>query len=96
MFLKHFICNVNYLSWPDPSEATFCLNQCIELRQGETRCPVCEAAFEIDDRAECVFGDPNEIRLPVIGIICASCGLIQAGESQNCLYCWIAINTAVH
>jgi hypothetical protein len=74
----------------------FCLNQCVEPRQGETRCPVCDAAFEIDDRAECVFGDTNEIKLPAIGIICALCGLIQAGENQNCLYCGIVINTAFH
>ena len=74
----------------------FCMNQCIKARQCETRCPVCDAAFEIDDSAECVFGDTNEIRLPSIGIICASCGLIQAGENQNCLYCGIEINTAIH
>jgi hypothetical protein len=38
---------------------TFCLNQSIKTSQGETRCSVCDAAFEIDDRAECVFGDTN-------------------------------------
>ena len=74
----------------------FCSNQCVESRQGKTRCPVCDAVFEIDDRAESIFGDTNEIRLPSIGTICASCGLIQAGENQNCLYCGIVINTAVH
>ncbi len=73
-----------------------CLNQCSEARRGETQCPVCDAAFEIDDRAECVFGDTNEIRLPAIGNICASCGLIQAGDNQNCLYCGIGINPLVH
>jgi len=47
----------------------FCSNQCIEPKHGKTRCPVCDAVFEIDDRAECVFGDTNEIKLPAIGII---------------------------
>ena len=62
-------------------DCPFCLNQCIKASPGKTRCPVCDAAFEIDDRAECVFGDTNEIRLPVIGIICATCGLIQAEQT---------------
>ena len=26
MFLNHFICNVNYLSWLDPSEAILALS----------------------------------------------------------------------
>jgi len=62
---------------------------------GKTRCPECGATFEIDDRAECIFGDTNSIRLPAQGIICASCGLIQAGDQQNCLCCGAGINTTV-
>ena len=73
----------------------FCSNQCVEARQGKTRCPVCDAAFEIDDRVECVFGDTNEIRLPAMGTICATCGLIQAGKIQNCLYCGARIYTTL-
>jgi hypothetical protein len=42
----------------------FCSSQCVEARQDNSRCPVCDAAFEIDDRVECVFDDTNEIRLP--------------------------------
>ena len=64
----------------------FCLNQCIHAESGETLCPVCDATFEIDDRAECIFGDTDNIRLPTVGTICASCGLIQAGRNANCLY----------
>ena len=75
-----------YLTYP------FCLDRCIHPEPGKTRCPVCDATFEIDDRTECVFGDTNEIRLPAIGTICAFCGLIQAGENQNCLYCRALIN----
>ena len=73
----------------------FCFEQCVEPRHGKTRCPMCDAGFEIDDRAECIFGDTDEIRLPVFGIICASCGLIQAGEIKNCLYCGAGINTTL-
>lgn len=73
----------------------FCSEQCVEPERGKTRCPMCNAGFEFDDRAECVFGDANEIRLPAFGIICASCGLIQAGENQNCLYCGEVINTTM-
>jgi hypothetical protein len=73
----------------------FCSEQCIEPRHGKTRCPMCDAAFEFDDRAECVFGDTTEIKLPAFGLICATCGLIQAGENQNCLYCGAGINTTL-
>ncbi len=92
----HQFCKEELSDSPEHLTCPFCSNQCIKARQGETRCPVCDAAFEIGDRAECVFGDNDEIRLPVIGIICASCGLIQAGENQKCLYCGDGINTAVH
>jgi hypothetical protein len=73
----------------------FCSKQCIEPGHGKTKCPMCDAAFEFDDRAECVFGDTTEIKLPVFGLICATCGLIQAGENQNCLYCGAGINTTL-
>ena len=92
----HQLCKEELSDSPEYLICPFCLNQCINAKQAEIRCPVCDTAFEIDDRAECFFGDTDEIRLPVIGIICGSCGLIQAGENQNCLYCGTAINTEVH
>jgi hypothetical protein len=92
----HQICEKELSDTYEYLTCPFCMNQCIKARQGKTRCPVCDAAVEIDDRVECVFGDTNEIRLPTIGIICGSCGLIQAGENKNCLYCGLGINTAVH
>ena len=73
----------------------FCLNQCIHAEPGKTRCPVCNATFEIDDRAECVFADTDAIKLPVIGIVCGNCGLVQGDNRKSCLYCGIGINTAV-
>ena len=78
-----------YLTYP------FCLNQFIEPRQGKTQCPVCSAAFEIDDRVKCVFADTENIRLSLNGIVCGSCGLVQGGNRNSCLYCGIGINTAV-
>jgi len=68
---------VEYLVCP------FCESQCVEPKPGITRCPKCEASFEIDDRGECVFGDTGNIRLPAVGTICASCGLIQAGDLKS-------------
>jgi hypothetical protein len=67
-----------------------------EARHGKTQCPVCNATFEIDDRVECVFADTDNIKLPVNGIVCGSCGLVQGGNKKSCLYCGIGINTAVH
>jgi hypothetical protein len=80
----------DYLTCP------FCLNQCIEPRQGKTRCPVCDAAFEIDDRVECMFADTDDVGLPIYGIVCGSCGLVQSGDRKSCPYCGIGINAAVH
>jgi hypothetical protein len=54
------------------------------------------AAFEIDDRAEGVFADTDNIRLPVNGIICGSCGLVQGVNRKSCLHCGLGINMAVH
>ena len=82
--------NYDYLKCP------FCSNQSIEAKPGLARCPLCAAQFEIDDRLECVFADTVNLLLPAIGTVCGSCGLIQAGEHQNCLYCGLKINKAVH
>ena len=74
----------------------FCLNQCIDAERGKTRCPVCSADFEIDDRVECVFADTDNIRLPINGIICGFCGLVQGVNRKICLHCGVRINSAVH
>ena len=62
----------------------FCLNHCIDAEPGKTQCPICDAVFEIDDRVECVFAGTDKIRLPVNGIVCGSCGLVQGGEKVIC------------
>jgi len=74
----------------------FCEAGFIAAEPGYISCPECGASFEIDDRGECVFGDTENLRLPEQGTICASCGLIQAGEHQNCLYCETVLSPAVH
>lgn len=76
-------------------ECPFCLNKCIEAKPRVTWCPDCGASFEIDDRGESVFGDTDKIRLPAIGTIFAACGLIQASEQLNCLYCGVGISMAM-
>ena len=44
---------------------------------GKTVCQECRTQFEIDDRGECVFVDPDNLRLPIDGIVCMRCGLVQ-------------------
>jgi len=74
----------------------FCLNQCNHTESDKTQCSVCHAILEIDDRVECAFADTDNIRLPVNGIVCGSCGLVQGDNRKSCLYCGVGINTAVH
>jgi uncharacterized protein with PIN domain len=73
----------------------FCENRCIEAKPEFARCPECYAELEIDDRLECIFADPEKLRLPAKGIVCPLCGLIQNDGVKVCLYCGIGINTAV-
>ncbi len=75
--------NYDYLKCP------FCENWLIDAKSGKTGCSVCYAEFEVDDRFECIFADTEKIRLPANGIVCGSCGLIQGGNNQNCLFCGI-------
>ena len=65
----------------------FCGYHGIEVKPGKTVWPECEAEFEIDDCGECVFVDPNNPTLPIEGIICLRCGLVQREEGENCAYC---------
>ena len=80
----HQICKKDMSESHEYLTCPFCENRCILAEPGYARCSVCDTAFEIDDRVECVFGDTDKIRLPAIGTICAFCGLIQAGQNQNC------------
>ena len=65
----------------------------MEAKPGKTTCPECSAEFEVDDRLECIFADTQKMRLPVNGIVCGGCGLVQDGESGNCVYCGIGLST---
>jgi len=65
----------------------FCLTQIVEPNPGMTYCSNCHAKFEIDDRAECFFADIENLRLPVNGIVCQACGLIQGEGRDSCGYC---------
>ena len=92
----HQICKEELSERHEYLTCPFCLNHCIEPKHGKTRCLVCDAVFEIEDRVECVFADTDNIRLPINGIICGSCGLIQGVNRKICLYCGVGINTALH
>jgi hypothetical protein len=43
----------------------FCPKHSIEVKPGKTTCPECLAEFEVDDRSECIFINPNKLRLPM-------------------------------
>lgn len=47
-------------SLPILSEPTYC------CKTGVTRCPECGVTLEIDDRGKCMFGDPENLRLPAV------------------------------
>ena len=75
----------------------FCLNHNLEAKPGKTTCPECSAEFEIDDRMECIFINPNKLRLPVAvnGTVCGVCGLVQGAEVERCGYCGVEFGTAL-
>jgi hypothetical protein len=65
----------------------FCLNPLSDSILGEKICPGCQAEFEVDDRAECVFVNPDNLKLPVKGTVCRVCGLVQGKGRDSCGYC---------
>jgi hypothetical protein len=74
----------------------FCEKHSVEPKPGKIICPECGSRFEFDDRLECIFADLDSIRLPVTGVVCTACGLVQGDGTKACLHCRIEINTAVH
>jgi hypothetical protein len=50
---------------PDNLKCPFCPNHNLEAKPGKTTCSDCNTEFEIDDRFECIFIDPNKLRLPM-------------------------------
>ena len=81
----------------DYLKCPFCLNHSVEAKPSKTTCPECSAEFEIDDRMECIFINPNKLRLPVAvnGTVCGVCGLVQGNERVNCLYCGTELSTTL-
>jgi hypothetical protein len=65
----------------------FCLKSLADSNPGEKICPKCQAEFEIDDRAECVFVNPDNLKLPVNGTVCRVCGQVQGEGRGRCGYC---------
>jgi hypothetical protein len=79
----------NFLKCP------FCLSQSVEAKSGKSNCPVCFAEFEIDDRLECIFIDPINLKLPVNRFVCRSCGLVQGYENRKCVFCGAELGATV-
>ena len=78
---------MNELSCP------FCGHPGIEAKPGKASCNECHATFYIDDRVECLFADPKDLRLPLKGTVCPICGLIQGEDSEHCVYCDTKLNS---
>ena len=73
----------------------FCLSQSVEAKSGKSNCPVCFAEFEIDDRLDCIFIGPINLKLQVNGFVCISCGFVQGCENRKCAFCGVELGTAV-
>jgi len=71
----------------------FCGDPGIETKPGKPSCHECHASFYVDDRVECVFADPKDLRLPLKGTVCPMCGLIQGEDSEHCVYCGTGLNS---
>ena len=68
----------------------------IGFQTGPTVCTACKAGFEIDDRGECIFADAERLRIPVDGLLCMACGLVQEGKWEYCVYCRTILSKMVH
>jgi len=77
----------------DNLNCPFCLNHSLDAKPGKTTCPECSTEFEVDDRVECIFADTQKMRLPVNGVVCGVCGLVQGDEIGDCLYCGVELST---
>ena len=80
----------------DEIACPFCGSLGIPAKPGKTYCHKCLSSFFIDDRVECIFADPKDLRLPLAGTICPVCGLIQGEESEHCVYCNAKLNSATN
>jgi hypothetical protein len=69
--------NISFMQCP------FCLSHSMEPKSGQSNCPECSAEFEIDDRLECVFVNPMNLKLPVNWRVCVSCGLVQGYKKKE-------------
>ena len=74
----------------------FCLNPITDPNPGKKMCANCLAEFEIDDRGECVFANPRNLRLPVNGTVCRKCGLVQGEGRDSCGYCGVELSSLLH
>ena len=81
---------------PEIIRCPFCGYYGIEAKPGKSVCPDCDASFEIDDRGECIFVNPDNPKLPIEGTVCPRCGLVQGEETENCVYCGSRLNMRLH
>jgi hypothetical protein len=44
---------------------------------------------------ECIFVDTDNPRLPIKGMICNLCGLVQNEKNEICMYCGKRLHTII-
>jgi hypothetical protein len=74
----------------------FCQKATIPEKPGSAICPVCMASYRIDDRGECIFVNLEYPRIPLNGMYCPKCGLIQDEMNEFCYLCAEPLDIAVH
>jgi len=67
-------------------ECPFC-SGLLEPKLGRQTCPECHAGFVYDAGRHRIFVDTNDIRLPIQGIVCTRCGMVQSENARRCAHC---------
>ena len=68
----------------------FCENRYVMAKPGKVHCSMCYGEFEVDDRLECIFVDPDKLKLPAKSIVCPLCGLIHNDDDLGMSLLWNA------
>ena len=77
-------------------QCPFCQRADIPAVPGKATCQECGTLYEIDDRGECIFVDLENPRIPINGIYCRACGLVQGMRMKNCHFCATLVNSQWH
>ena len=74
----------------------FCRQIDVGNDPGVICCPVWQTEFKIDDQGESAFVNVEEPRLPIKGVVCLECGVVQGARRVSCGYCETIVNKTAH